>query len=139
MRTDCKSACQQHRTCSSFGHMAPPTPHAPMKVEFDYTRSLGPVLSRFMSGLRDHQVSGGVLADGTVVVPPPEYDPVTMAPVAELVAVGDEGVVQTWSWVPEPVMDQPLDKPFAFALIQLDGADTPLLHAVNVASPEEME
>jgi uncharacterized OB-fold protein len=110
-----------------------------MKVEFDYTRSLGPVLSQFMTGLRSKQVRGGVLSDGTVVVPPPEYDPVTHAPVTEIVAVGDEGVVTTWAWVSEPVMDQPLEKPFAFALVQLDGADAPLLHAVDVDSPTDME
>ena len=109
-----------------------------MKVEFDYTRSLGPVLSQFMTGLRRRQVRGGVLSDGTVVVPPPEYDPTTHAPVTEIVAVGDEGVVQTWAWVSEPVQDQPLEKPFAFALIQLDGADAPLLHAVAVDSPADM-
>ena len=37
-----------------------------MKVEFDYTRSLGPVLSRFMSALRQRQVLGGSLSDGRV-------------------------------------------------------------------------
>ena len=110
-----------------------------MKVEFDYTRSLGPVLSQFMTGLRRCQVTGGVLSDGAVVVPPPEYDPVTHAPVTEVVAVGDEGVVRTWAWVSEPVQDQPLDKPFAFALVLLDGADAPLLHAVDVDSPADME
>ncbi len=115
------------------------TLHAPMKVEFDYTRSLGPVLSQFMTGLRRRQVTGGVLADGTVVVPPPEYDPVTHEAITEIVAVGEEGVVRTWSWVAEPVLDQPLEKPFAFALVQLDGADVPLLHAVAVDSPADME
>jgi hypothetical protein len=110
-----------------------------MKVEFDYTRSLGPVLSQFMTGLRRRQLTGGVLSDGTVVVPPPEYDPVTHEAVSEIVAVGDEGVVRTWSWVSEPVQDQPLDKPFAYALVQLDGADAPLLHAVGVDSPSDME
>ena len=118
--------------------MSPGTLHAPMKVEFDYTRSLGPVLSQFMTALRRRQVCGGVLSDGTVVVPPPEYDPITHAPVTEIVAVGDEGVVQTWAWVSEPVQDQPLEKPFAFALVLLDGADAPLLHAVDVATPDEM-
>ena len=32
---------------------------APLRVEFDYTRSLGPVLSAFMTGLRDRTVLGG--------------------------------------------------------------------------------
>jgi uncharacterized protein len=110
-----------------------------MKVEFDYTRSLGPVLSRFMSGLARRQVLGGVLSDGRVVVPPPEYDPVTHAPVTDLLAVADTGVVQSWSWVPEPVMDQPRDTPFAFAHVLLDRADAPILHAVAVDSPDAIE
>jgi len=112
--------------------------HAPMKVEFDYTRSLGPVLSPFMSALKQRSVLGGVLSDGRVVVPPPEYDPVTHAAVTELVPVSDHGVVQSWSWVSEPVAQQPLDRPFAFAQILLDGADSPLLHAVAVSSPSDI-
>src|SRR3954451_20772838 len=109
-----------------------------MKVEFDYTRSLGPVLSRFMSALRQHQVLGGVLSDGRVVVPPPEYDPITHQAVSELVPVSDFGVVKSWSWVPEPVAQQPSDRPFAFAQMLLDGADAPLLHAVVVESPADI-
>jgi uncharacterized OB-fold protein len=114
------------------------TLHAPMKVEFDYTRSLGPVLSQFMTGLAGRQVLGGVLDDGRVVVPPPEYDPTTHAPVTEVTPVAATGVVETWSWVPEPVEGQPFDRPFAWALVRLDGADAPLLHAVDVASPDQM-
>lgn len=109
-----------------------------MKVEFDYTRSLGPVLSRFMSALTQQQVLGGRLADGTVVVPPPEYDPVTHEAITDLVPVSSAGVVQSWTWVPEPFAGQPLDKPFAFAHVLLDGADAPLLHAVAVDSPADI-
>lgn len=105
--------------------------HAPIRVEFDYTRSLGPVLSSFMTGLRDHQVYGAKLSDGKVVCPPPEYDPLTFEPVGDLIRVSDEGTVVSWSWVSEPLLDQPLAHPFAFALIQLDGTDEPLLHAVD--------
>ena len=107
-------------------------------VEFDYTRSLGPVLSQFMTGLRDRTILGARAEDGRVLVPPPEYDPVTMAPMTDLVPVGTTGSVLTWSWVSEPVADQPLDRPFAFALVLLDGADTPLLHAVDVPGAAAM-
>ena len=112
--------------------------HAQMHVEFPYTRSLGPVLSRFMTGLASGQVIGGVLSDGRVAVPPPEYDPTTFAPVTEFRGVGSTGDVITWSWVSEPLAGQPLDSPFAWALIRLDGADTPLLHAVAVDSADAM-
>jgi uncharacterized protein len=114
------------------------TLQAPLRVEFDYTRSLGPVLSSFMTGLRNRTVLGGRAADGRVVVPPSEYDPVTHEPLTDLVPVSDTGSVTTWSWVSEPVPGQPLDRPFAFALVLLDGADTPMLHAVDVAGPGQM-
>ena len=111
---------------------------APVTVAFDYTRSTGPVLGRFLTGLRDGVVVGGRTSEGTVVVPPPEFDPVTHEAVTDFVEVASTGTVTSWSWVSEPVKHQPLDRPFAFALVTLDGADTPLLHALDVASPDEV-
>jgi len=117
----------------------PRTLSAPVTVAFDYTRSTGPVLGRFLAGLRDGHVVGGRTSDGTVVVPPPEYDPVTHAQLTDFVDVADTGTVTSWSWVPEPVKGQPLDRPFAFALVTLDGADKPLLHALDVRSADDVE
>jgi uncharacterized protein len=111
---------------------------APLEVSFDYTRSLGPVLSEFMTGLASGRILGSRSADGRVHVPPAEYDPVTFSPPAELIEVGPEGTVLTWSWQPEPGEGQPLDHPFAWALIRLDGADTGLLHAVDIGSAGQM-
>ena len=111
---------------------------APVTVAFDYTRSTGPVLGRFFTGLRDGQVVGARTSDGKVVVPPPEFDPVTHEAVTDFVDVAPTGTVTSWSWVPEPVKAQPLDRPFAFALVTLDGADTPLLHALDVPSPDDV-
>jgi uncharacterized OB-fold protein len=111
---------------------------APLETSFDYTRSLGPVLSEFMTALAAKRILGSRSADGRVHVPPAEYDPVTFAPPAELVPVGPAGVVLTWSWQPEPIDGQPLDRPFAWALIRLDGADTALLHAVDAGSADAM-
>jgi len=112
---------------------------APLQVSFDYTRSLGPVLSEFMTGLRDGRVVGSRMSDGRVVVPPVEYDPITHEAVTDLVPVSDTGTVETWSWVSEPVPGQPLDRPFAFALVRLDGADAPMLHAVDAGSADAMD
>ena len=111
---------------------------APVTVAFDYTRSTGPVVGRFLTGLRERRVVGARTAAGTVVVPPPEFDPVSHEPVTDFVQVADVGTVTSWTWVPEPVPGQPFDRPFAFALVLLDGADAPLLHALDVTSPEEV-
>jgi uncharacterized OB-fold protein len=111
---------------------------APVTVSFDYTRSVGPVLGRFLTGLRDRRVTGARLSDGRIAVPPPEYDPITHDATADFVDLPDTGVVTSWTWVSEPVAGQPFNRPFAFALITLDGADTPWLHAVDVSSADEI-
>jgi uncharacterized OB-fold protein len=109
-----------------------------LEIGFDYTRSLGPTLSRFMSGLAERRILGSRGADGRVHAPPFEYDPVTLAPPDELVPVGPEGEVTSWSWMPEPIEGQPLEHPFAWALIRIDGADTAMLHAVDAGAPGAM-
>src|SRR5688572_10472615 len=114
---------------------------APLQVAFPYTRSLGGVLSAFMTGLRAGRVLGARTSDGRVVVPPVEFDPVTHEAIdagSDLVEVSTEGRVDTWTWVSEPVPGQPFDRPFAWALVTLDGADTPMLHAVDAGGPEDM-
>jgi uncharacterized OB-fold protein len=111
---------------------------APLDISFDYTRSLGPVLTQFMASLAQRQILGSRGGDGRVYVPPAEYDPVTFAPPQELVTVGPGGTVLTWSWQTEPREGQPLSRPFAWALIRLDGADTGLLHAVDAGTATSM-
>ncbi|MFD8498200.1 Zn-ribbon domain-containing OB-fold protein [Amycolatopsis sp. NPDC059657] len=106
---------------------------APLDIGFDYTRSVGPVLGRFVNGLRERRIEGVRGSDGRVHVPPVEYDPVTAAPLDEFVTVAAEGTVVSWTWMAKPLEGQPLQRPFAWALIRLDGADTTLLHAVDVS------
>ena len=117
--------------------MSPPL-RAPLEIGFDYTRSLGPTLSQFMTALRSRRILGAHGADGRVHAPPFEYDPVTFAPPAGLTEVGPEGTVTSWTWVTRPLDGQPLPPPFGWALIRLDGADTAMLHAVDAGSAAAM-
>ena len=124
---------------------------APYRLEFTYQRTTGPVIGRFLTGLREQRIEGVRCPDGRVIVPPTEYDPASGRPLVDtsmvqpgeaddlwaraandvFVAVGPAGTVETWSWVHEPTPAHPLDRPFAFALIRLDGADTPILHCIE--------
>jgi uncharacterized OB-fold protein len=103
-------------------------------LSFDYTRSVGPTLGAFFTALRGRHVVGVRGSDGRVHVPPAEYDPVTYERLTEMVPVSSTGTVVSWTWQPEPLEGQPLDRPFAWALIKLDGADTALLHAVDLGT-----
>ena len=111
---------------------------APLKLSFDYTRSVGPLLGQFFTALRERRIVGVRGSDGRVHVPPAEYDPVTYEALTEVVPVSSVGTVMSWTWQSEPLEGQPLDRPFAWALITLDGADTPLLHAVDAGSADSI-
>jgi uncharacterized OB-fold protein len=111
---------------------------APYVLEYTYRRSVGPVIGRFLAALREGRIEGVRTASGRVLVPPAEYDPESGEAVTDFVEVGTSGVVTTWAWMGEPRPGQPLDRPFAWALIKLDGADTALLHVVDAGSPARM-
>jgi len=109
---------------------------APHVLEYPYRRSVGPVLSRFFTALRERRILGVRTRAGRVLCPPAEADPATGAAVTdEYVEVGPGGAIETWTWVARPRTKQPLARPFAYALIRLDGADTALLHAVDAGDP----
>ncbi len=107
-------------------------------ITFPYRRSLGPVIGAFMTALTDKRILGIRCGDG-VMVPPLEWDPATGAELErDLVEVGPAGTVTSWTWVAEPTEQHPLQHPFAFAFVVLDGASTPMLHAVDAGSPGSM-
>jgi uncharacterized OB-fold protein len=141
---------QKTRICSSLGDMTPrqDAPQrqespaevlsAPMVIEYPFTRTTGPVIGAFLTGLRERILVGSRSADGRVIVPPAEFDPATGEDITELVEVGEAGEVLTWAWVHEPRPKHPLQRPFAWALVRLDGADVGMLHAVDAGEESAM-
>lgn len=111
---------------------------APYVLEYPYHRSVGPVLGRFLGGLKERRIFGVRAPDGCVIVPAVEYDPATGAALEELVEVASAGAVTTWTWIAQPRKNHPLQRPFAFALILLDGASTPMLHCVDAGDAGAM-
>ena len=107
-------------------------------LSFDYTRSTGPIVGEFLTQLRARRIVGIRMSDGRVTVPPLEYDPFTAEALSKIVPVKDTGVVKHWCWVHQPREKHPLQKPFAWALICLDGADYPMPHAVDAVKQEHM-
>ena len=107
-------------------------------LEYPYTRTVGPVVGKFLTGVRDGRLYG-IRCRGRVICPPIEFDPESGETLAhDFVEVGPGGVVESYSWIAEPTRKHPFQKPFAFALIRLDGADTALVHAVEAPGPDAM-
>lgn len=108
-------------------------------ITFPYQRSLGPVIGAFMTALTEKRILGVRRGPNDVLVPPMEWDPATGAELPnELVEVGPAGTIESWTWVPLPSVQHPLDRPFAFAFVKLDGASTPMLHAVDAGSADRV-
>jgi uncharacterized OB-fold protein len=111
---------------------------APLVIEYPFKRTVGPVQSAFLTGLREGILVGVKRPNGTVLCPPVEYDPETAEELDQLVELPDEGIVTTWAWIAEPRPNQPLDHAFAWALVQIDGTGSGFLHAVDAGSEEAM-
>jgi uncharacterized OB-fold protein len=110
--------------------------HQAFELGYTYTRSTGPVVGRFLTELRDRKIVGIRASDGRVVVPPMEYDPDTSEALSEFVEVGQEGEILSFAWVKQPREAHPMDRPFAWAMIRLDGADVPMIHCVAADSEQ---
>jgi len=117
---------------------APGVLSAPLIIEYPFSRTTGPVIGAFLTGLRERVLLGIKAGDGRVLVPPTEYDSSTGAELHELVEVGPGGVVDTWAWVRHPMPKHPLQVPFAWALVRPDGADVGFLQPVDAGSMDAM-
>ena len=107
-------------------------------MAYPYSRTVGIALSRFFTSLKDGRLEGTRGSDGRVYFPPAEFDPVTGETLTEWVDLPETGTVVSWSWQATPQPGQPLGHPFAWALVTLDGADVPMLHAVDAGSIDAM-
>ncbi len=128
-------------TCSSVGRVTTSVDDAevlsaPLVIEYPFSRTTGPVIGAFLTGLREQVLVGARAGDGRVIVPPIEFDPDTGEDLTELVEVGPGGEVVTAAWVHRPHEKHPLDSPFAWALVRLDGADTPMLHVLDTGGEQ---
>ena len=112
-------------------------PIAPMfqdlAMEFPYKHSTGETIGRFLAGLKEQQqIWGQRVAGQGVVVPPLGYSEVDASEGGEWVAVGPAGTIMAVARVHQPIARlHPVETPFAFVLVKLDGADTALAHIVT--------
>jgi hypothetical protein len=106
---------------------------ARMTVQFPYKHSTGQVTGRFLAGLKEQKrIWGRRVAGQGVVVPPNSYSEVDATSAGEWVEVKDEGTVTAVAEIAEPIAGlHPCERPFAFVLVKLDGADTALAHVVT--------
>ena len=107
-------------------------------VQFLYTAGLAG--ERFLRELKDNGRIMGTRCPACNVVYAPGrlFCPQCFAELSEWVAVGSEGIVESYTVLHLALDGSPLDEPQVLALIQLDGADTAMLHWLRGVAPEEL-
>ncbi|MBN1289174.1 MAG: Zn-ribbon domain-containing OB-fold protein [Actinobacteria bacterium] len=100
------------------------------KIECPYRWSTGRAIGSFLTELRDGRRIVGLRCDrcGKTIVPPQDYCIYCADELDEWVEVSDQGEVTTFTEVKMDFPNSPLEPPFAYIVVKLDGADTGLAH-----------
>jgi uncharacterized protein len=103
------------------------------KFDSIFNYDAGAVRSKFLIALRDDQKILGVRCPqcGRVYVPPRAVCYKCFCDMSEWLEVAPTGTLTTYSIVYRSEPFYPVEPPFVYGIIKLDGADTGLVHFIN--------
>mgnify|MGYP001068512744 CR=1 FL=1 len=106
-----------------------------------YKYSVGTLASKFFIGLRDNKKIIGVKCSkcNLVIVPPRSICSRCFSKLDECVELDSRGTLLTYTVVHYTSPVQPLEPPFAYGVIQLDGADTGFTHILGEVDLENIK
>jgi uncharacterized OB-fold protein len=110
-----------------------PSLFIPGRIIIPFNYAAGTIASRFFVELRDHgKILGRRCPKCTrVLVPPRKFCVQCFAPTSEWVEVKPTGTLINFTVVYKTAAHHPQKVPFAYGVIQLDGADTNLVHLLG--------
>lgn len=110
------------------------------QVYIPNTYYAGEVGSRFLVEIRDNKRIMGTRCPrcNRVYVPAKSICGDCIDKLSEWVEVSDKGTLHTYTIYHEPSSVQPLEPPIVYGIIQLDGADTGLVHMLGEVDPEQL-
>ena len=105
-----------------------------------FSYDAGTIRSKFLTELRDNQRIMGIRCPdcNRVYVPARSTCLKCFASLTDFVPVADTGTVTTYSIVNSPQPYYPSEPPFIYGVIQLDGADTGLVHLIGEVDPQKV-
>jgi uncharacterized OB-fold protein len=103
------------------------------QISVPYSWWAGETAGRFLESLRDERKILGTRCSGCgkVYVPARKSCSRCFVDITEWVEIGGEGVIEAFTVVRYAHPVQPVQAPFAYALIKLDGADVGFLHLIK--------
>ena len=106
-----------------------------------YKYTVGPVASKFFTELRDNKRILGIRCPecNRVLVPPRSTCSRCFSQLEEWVEVDTKGTLLTYTIVHYPLPIHPAEPPFAYGIVQLDGADTGLTHLIGEVDGQDLK
>lgn len=115
-------------------------PMVPVPYIAPYAYAVGTVGTKFYTELRDNKRILGIRCHqcNMIFIPPRSSCPRCLGKLDEFVELGNQGTLLTYTVVRyrEPI--HPVEAPFAYGIIQLDGADTAITHLLGEVEPENI-
>ncbi len=111
------------------------------RIKVPYTWSVGETGSRFLIELRDRKKIFGAKCSkcDRVYLPPRKSCGQCFSENLEWVELGSQGTLITYTVVHYESSAMPMKPPFAYGIIQLDGASTSLLHLLGEVNFQDIK
>ena len=110
------------------------------RINVPYHWWAGETASTFLTALRDEKRIMGLRCQkcSRVYIPPRKVCPICFTENSEWVPLSEKGVVRSFTVARRNLKALPKKPPVIFGLIQLDGADTAILHYIEGIEPEKV-
>ena len=109
-------------------------------VSLPYKFSTGPVLHRFLEGLKEGRILANTCPEcNNVLIPARTFCPKCYVDMDNWVELSGEGKIVTWALACQSFYGMPMDCPFIGALIRLDGTNCDFLHIIGGFAMGNME
>ncbi len=111
------------------------------KIDIPNTYTAGAVGSRFLIEIRDNKKIMGTRcpACNLVYVPARSVCKECFGQLTDWMEVSDKGTLITYAVAHEPSKVQPVEPPVLYGIVQLDGADTGLVHLLGEVKPDQLK
>ncbi|MFW9949467.1 MAG: Zn-ribbon domain-containing OB-fold protein [Candidatus Thorarchaeota archaeon] len=110
-------------------------------IKVPYKHTAGAYVERFITEIGKNNKIYGVKCKkcNKIYVPPKMICFKCFEKMEEWVEIGSEGTVKGFTVVTHSTPVMPLEPPFAYAIINLDGADTDFVHIIKESDPEKLK
>lgn len=101
-------------------------------IQLPYRWSIGEAGLKFFQGMKNKKIMGTKCPKcGKVFVPGRKFCGTCFVDIPDWVEVGDKGIIEAWTLVTYPFVEQPAEPPYIIARIKLDGADSAFYHYIG--------